>query len=348
MANERRRNRALSKDEDALHVPRTHQPAFPVLRETRQAPGQVLASTRRGSRYDIAEEKAVATPSPTQNVRRKSVTQPNGKDVCELPKLSPTAHWTPAAPPQPTSRVPARSRAGSRHDVAEMNPAAPAALVVNAPRKSSALAKYKDIIGIVKLLPSKQSSAPRDIPQQQPPRSRRESRYEVQANMPERQGNVQAQNDALGKRAPEAPVQNVTPPPIWPEKVVVQRGPCDWQSEADDPQKNAKWPFMLFAVAFLIGVVFLLLLFLVESSKKLASLERTTDTSPLTIPATRQEHKLIESGTSAVSVVPDATEHPTTTENEEGVDASTVIPTTVYGGSRERNTSIPGVNKSTY
>ncbi|KAL1486250.1 hypothetical protein MTO96_047039, partial [Rhipicephalus appendiculatus] len=326
MANKRRGSRALSKDEDARHAASTHQPASPVLPEGRLAPGQVFGRSRRGSRYDVAEEKAVATASPAPGVRRKSITQPHGEDFCELPKRSPTTPSTPVAAPQPTSQVPARSRAGSRHDIAQINPAVPAALAVNLPRKNSALAKREDIIGIVELLPAKPiSSAPRDMPQQQqPPTSRRGSKYELQANMPERQANAQAQDDAFGKRgvaagaqrkvkgdlryrqesqlfvtAPEQHVQNVSPQPMWPENVFVQRRSYDWHSELDDRETNTTWPCMLFTVAFLVGIVILLILFLVDSSKKLASLERTTATSPLTILATRQERKMTEWMTNA-------------------------------------------------
>ncbi|KAH7952591.1 hypothetical protein HPB51_028247 [Rhipicephalus microplus] len=363
MADERRKNRALSKDEGTLDVARPRTPASPVLPEARQVPNQVPASSKHGSTHDVAK-KAVAAPSPAPNIHRKSITQPNGEDLCKLPKLSPTAPSTRAAPAEATSKAPARSRAGSRHNMPEINPATLAARAVNLPRKSSSLAKGKDIIGVVKLLPSKQSSEPHNIPQQQPFRSKRGSRNEVQAIITAHQNKAQVQNDGLGKTgvagdqrrgqgvpvnksesqpfvtAPEAPEQNVTPPPIWLEKVAVQRRSSSWQFESDHRQRNAKWPCMLFTMAFMIGVVFLLLLFLVESSKKLASLERTTATSPLTMTATRQQRELIESVTSVVSVVPDNTEHTTmkittedefSAENEEEVEASTAIPATVYG-----------------
>ncbi|KAL3190422.1 hypothetical protein MRX96_019328 [Rhipicephalus microplus] len=364
MANERRKHRALSKDKDTLEVVRPRQPVFPVLPEARQAPHPAPASSKRGSTHDVAK-KAVAAPLPAPNIHRKSITQPNGEDLRKLPKLSPTAPSTRAAPAEATSKAPARSRAGSRHNMPEINPATLAAPAVSLPRKSSLLAKGKNIIGIVRPLPSKQSSEPHNILQQQPSTSKRGSRNEIQANMPAHQGKVQAQNDGLGKTgvagdqrseqgapvnksesqpfvtAPEAPEQNVTPPPNWPEKVAVQRRSSGWQFESDDRQRNAKWPCMLFTVAFMIGLVFLLVLFLVESSKKLASLERTTATSALTITATRRQRGMIESATSVISVVPDSTEHTTMTtttevelfsaENDEEVDASTTIPASVYG-----------------
>ncbi|XP_075726647.1 uncharacterized protein LOC142768528 [Rhipicephalus microplus] len=364
MAKERRGSPAVFKDEDARLAAGTHQPAFAALAQSCEVPSQVATGFRRGSRCNVAEEKAVTAPSLALNVRRKSITVPNAEDFCELPKLSPTAPPIHTAPPQTTSRSPPRSKAGSRHDIAEVNPSALAACVFTLP-KSSAAAEGDKVVGNVKLLPPKPTSPSlRDIPQQeQAPRARRGSTNELQANVLEHQANAQDQNDALRKRdieagdqrklkaapgykqesqlfltAPQLPAQNGSPLPLWSEKVVVQRASYDWHSELDDRQTNT-WTCMLFTVAFLVGLVILLIFFLVDSTKKLASLERTTTTSPLTTPLTRKERELIESATSAPSVVPNGTECTTTTttevkfsaEKEEEVDVSTDTPTSNYG-----------------
>ncbi|KAL3190419.1 hypothetical protein MRX96_019331 [Rhipicephalus microplus] len=363
MAKERRGSHAVSKNEDARLAAGTHQPAFAALTESCEVLGQVPTGFRRGSRCNVAEEKAVAAPSLALNVRRKSITLPNAEDFCELPKLSPTAPSIPMAPPQTTSRSPPKSKAGSRHDIAEVNPSSPPACVVTLP-KSSTADEGEKIVGNVKLLPPKPTSPSlRDMPQQeQAPRARRGSTNELQANKLEYQATAQDQNDALGKRvveagdqqklkaapgykqesqlfltAPQQFAQNGNPPPLWPEKVVVQRASYDWHSELDDRQKNT-WPCMLFTVAFLVGLVILLIFFLVDSTKKLASLERTTTTSLLTTPLTRKEREIIESATSALSVVPNGTESTTTTttevafsaEKEEEVDVSMATPTSDY------------------
>ncbi|KAH7934461.1 hypothetical protein HPB51_029170 [Rhipicephalus microplus] len=363
MAKERRGSHAVSKNEDARLAAGTHQPAFAALPESCEVPGQVPTGFRRGSRCNVAEEKAVAAPSLALNVHRKSITLPNAEDFCELPKLSPTAPSIPMAPPQTTSRSPPKSKAGSRHDIAEVNPSSPPACVVTLP-KSSTADEGEKIVGNVKLLPPKPTSPSlRDMPQQeQAPRARRGSMNELQANKLEYQATAQDQNDALGKKvveagdqqklkaapgykqesqlfltAPQQFAQNRNPPPLWPEKVVVQRASYDWHSELDDRQTNT-WPCMLFTVAFLVGLVILLIFFLVDSTKKLASLERTTTTSPLTTPLTRKEREIIESATSALSVVPNGTESTTTTttevafsaEKEEELDVSMATPTSDY------------------
>ncbi|KAL3190412.1 hypothetical protein MRX96_019338 [Rhipicephalus microplus] len=343
MAKERRGSPAVFKDEDARLAAGTHQPAFAALAQSCEVPSQVATGFRRGSRCNVAEEKAVTAPSLALNVRRKSITVPNAEDFCELPKLSPTAPPDTYGPSSnnksESSKVQGRLKA--RHS------------------------RRDKVVGNVKLLPPKPTSPSlRDIPQQeQAPRARRGSTNELQANVLEHQANAQDQNDALGKRdieagdqrklkaapgykqesqlfltAPQLPAQNGSPLPLWSEKVVVQRASYDWHSELDDRQTNT-WTCMLFTVAFLVGLVILLIFFLVDSTKKLASLERTTTTSPLTTPLTRKERELIESATSAPSVVPNGTECTTTTttevkfsaEKEEEVDVSTDTPTSNYG-----------------
>ncbi|KAL3190421.1 hypothetical protein MRX96_019329 [Rhipicephalus microplus] len=157
MAKERRGSHAVSKDEDARLAAGTHQPVFAALAESCEAPGQVATGFRRGSRCNVAEEKAVTAPSLALNVRCKSITVPNAEDFCELPKLSPISPSIHTAPPQTTSRSPTRSKAGSRHDIAEVNSSTLAACVFTLP-KSSTADEGEKIVGNVKLLPPKPTS----------------------------------------------------------------------------------------------------------------------------------------------------------------------------------------------
>ncbi|XP_054932468.1 uncharacterized protein [Dermacentor andersoni] len=373
MANLRRKSRTLSKDEDILDPVKRlpNEPAAPAAPEACQPLGQVPASTRRGSRYETVEQKTAATPSPAASPCRKSLALPEGEDAFELAK-PPLTMPASAEARQPTGQVPGTSRRGSGYCAAEENAAAPAPPVANIRRKSLAVSKGEDILDIAKpLAPKPISSAPQDVPQQQAPlKSKQGSWYEPLAD-------AKARSDALGQKgvtaggpqkskgsqpsykqesqlyvtAPEAPIQHKGhQQPEPPEKGYVQLP--SYHTDLDDQQTNMSWPCMLCTLTLLVALVFFLILFMVQSSEKLASLEKTTISSTLVAHATTQplERKMVESTTQPDPDVPASAECATTIESsieeEEDDDAQTTFATTVHGDVDEEALTPPWAETS--
>ncbi|XP_075535519.1 uncharacterized protein LOC142571112 [Dermacentor variabilis] len=373
MANLRRKSRTLSKDEDILDPVKRlpNEPAVPAPPEARQPPGQVPASSRRGSRCETAEQKTAATPSPTASLRRKSLALREGKGAFELAKPSSTMPAS-AEARQPTGQVPGTSRRGSGYCAAEENAATAAPPVANIRRKSLAVSKGEDILYIAKpLAPKPISSAPRDVPQQQA------SLKSKQGSWHEHQADAKARSDALGQKgvtaggpqkskgsrpsyeqesqlymtAPEAPIQykgHQQPEP--PEKGYAQL--TSPQSDLDNQQTNMSWPCMLCTLTLLVALVFFLILFMVESSEKLASLEKTTIPSTLVAHTATQalERKMVESTTQPDADVPASAECATTIESsveeEEDDDVQTTFATTVHGDVDEEALAPPWAETS--
>ncbi|KAH7980119.1 hypothetical protein HPB49_013146 [Dermacentor silvarum] len=386
MANLRRKSRTLSKDEDVLDPGRwlPNEPPAPAPPEAPHPPSQVPARSRRGSVYEIAEQKTAATPSPVASLRCKSSARPPGEDAFELAKPPST---TPASAEarQPTGQVPGRSRRGSGNYADEKNAATPAPPVANIRSKGLAVSKGEVILDIEKPLATKPvSSAPRDVPQQQeqiPPKSRRGSWYEPLAKAPERQANLKGRSDTLGQKGAavggpqkikgsqpsykhESQVYITAPEPSYkgpqqsapPEKGDAQLPPYQRESELDDRQTNVSWPCMLCTMTVLVTLVFVLILFMVESTEKLVSLEKTTtSSSTLVAHATTLalRRKMVESTTLLEPDVPASAEYATTTEvelsvEEEDDDARMTFTTTVHGDVDEEALTPLGRNNLTH
>ncbi|XP_070393881.1 uncharacterized protein [Dermacentor albipictus] len=370
MATLRRKSRTLIKDEDILDpVKRSpNEPAVPAPPEARQPPGQVPASSRRGSRCDTAEQKRAATPSPTASLRRKSLALPEGEDAFKLAK-PPSTMPASAEARHPTGQVPGTSRRGSGYCAAEENAATPAPPVANIRRKSLAVSKGEGILDIAKpLAPKPISPAPRDVPQQQAPlKSKQGSWFEPQAYS-------KARSDALGQKgvtaggpqkskgsrpsykqesqlymtAEEAPKGHQQPEP--PKKGYAQLP--SYQSDLDDQRTNMSWPCMLCTMTLLIALVFFLIFFMVKSSEKLSLLEKTTISSTPVAHTTMPtlEREIVESTTQPDPAVPASAECATTIESsieeEEDDDAQTMFATTVHGDVDEEALTPPWAETS--